>query len=901
MTSCRGRIFGSTPTNPTPNTDLDNEMNPLVTDVEAQPSRWRFSFNKLRRRIGQEANHAKENSGEERPPVPTIIAPAADEVYSTPLPVLSMLVLSITMLGEFLCANVSTPFLLFMVKSFGEYKEDAEVAFWTGILVSAFFMTQFLTSLLWATVAEQHGRRTVLVVSLLGSAVTCAAFGTSTSIQQALCIRLLQGIFAGSVGVARGSVAFVTDPTNEGRAYAILGFCWGFGGVAGAIIGGSFERPAAKWPGIFEDIAIFVQYPYLLPCILAAFITFTGSVLACFLGRDGGPRTGAIRLPDKEGEEEDRHPPIPEEESVPPSPFFDDEEAEAQRIGSIRALGRRVSRKLSGLFTRGGTDPSSSANAVSLAANPVSSSSNLASPQPPVALASPGAAQGRQRTFSRTSRANGSAYGYGGGRNRLGSTSTAATWRVRRPSGTPSMLRRGSSSGAYGSAPNPRGSFGGRAMSGGGSFGGRAMSGGESTYGEMNFAQRLLMANENAVTNIADLWVAAAMNVDNEDPFVSDDEEGHTPGDATGMLVGDGEDRIVDVDMDIGSSIGVVSPGRSSVARTPSAAGTPSFSPGGRRTYSGRQSFSNPDGSPTARRFSSTMPAIFAHSGVRTPPAVIDAQQLLLRAHEDDSALSPHRHAIEDDEEEDGVEGGAAAGLGTIHERRSREATTAEADLFEAEFVDAEKAPSLREQLPMMVIVQYGILALHSTTHDQVFMSYLVSDYESGGLNLNAGHFAQLIALMCLAQIAYQFYLYPNMGPPRGRFSHLAMFRIGSLLFIPSYLTVILYRAFATPDDDGNIIVMAALALSTAVRYAGITFAYTAISILLNYMTPPSAVGYANGIAQSIVSLARCFGPVLGGYLWSVSVQDNPAGYPLGFVVCAAVCGLAVVSSYLIR
>ena len=35
------------------------------------------------------------------------------------------------------------------------------------------------------------------------------------------------------------------------------------------------------------------------------------------------------------------------------------------------------------------------------------------------------------------------------------------------------------------------------------------------------------------------------------------------------------------------------------------------------------------------------------------------------------------------------------------------------------------------------------------------------------------------------------------------------MFRIGSLLFIPAYLTVILYRPFASPDDDGNLILMA--------------------------------------------------------------------------------------------
>jgi len=74
----------------------------------------------------------------------------------------------------------------------------------------------------------------------------------------------------------------------------------------------------------------------------------------------------------------------------------------------------------------------------------------------------------------------------------------------------------------------------------------------------------------------------------------------------------------------------------------------------------------------------------------------------------------------------------------------------------------------------------------------------------------------------------------------------------------------------------------------SAVRYCGITFGYTSIAILLNYselylilylshirflidklliVTPPSTVGYANGIAQSMASLARCIGPVVGGYV----------------------------------
>jgi len=212
-----------------------------------------------------------------------------------------------------------------------------------------------------------------------------------------------------------------------------------------------------------------------------------------------------------------------------------------------------------------------------------------------------------------------------------------------------------------------------------------------------------------------------------------------------------------------------------------------------------------------------------------------------------------------------------------------------------------ERPASGLSQLPVVIIFQYGLLALHNTTHDQIFLSYLVSKYKAGGLGLDPGHFAQLIALMCLAQIVFQFYLYPNIGPPLGRFSHLAMFRIGCALFIPSYLSVVLYRHFATPDNDGSLLIMILLSISTATRYCGTTFSYTSIAILLNYMSPPHVVSLSNGMAQSIASLARFIGPVFGGYLWSVSVQDNPNGYAFGFYVCTAVCALSILHSFTIR
>jgi len=622
---------------------------------------------------GPEDDEASPKSTSDRPPIPTM-TPSSGEVYTTPLPTLSMIVLSITMLGEFLCANVSTPFLLFMVKGFAGINGEAEVAFWTGIIVSTFFLTQFITSLLWATVAEKHGRRAVLIISLLGSALTCLIFGTATNLQQAITIRLLQGIFGGAVGVARGSITFITDPSNEGRAYAILGFCWGLGGVAGAIIGGAFESPVKKWPGVFQNYPLFATYPYLLPCAIAALITLIGAFLACFLGRDGGPREGAIRLAP---EKVDAHPPIAEEESTLPSPPLDASDRRPSFVMSIRRslLGQRGAEV---------------------------STTGLGSPSA-VPMASAGPRLERTRTFS--SRANGSAYGYSGGyRHRLASNATL-------------NLRKGSI------ASSPRWRRGSNVDS--------IRGGGAEEGNDLNFAQRLLMANENAVTNIADLWVAAAMNADNnEDPFESDTEAGSDgePDSGEQEQVGEEED-VAGTSRTRGrrstphappAPLHLVPSRSSTLGMPPLSSRQPSYP---RRSPLRRTSASvlrSQYGSPTTARRFSVSPSIFAHSGVRTPLAVLDAQQQL-----ENLSVEP---------------------LQPISESRPL--------AMEPEDVESlvEKQPTLASQIPVLIIIQYGMLALHTTTHDQVFMSYLVSDYNAGGLNLNAGHFAQLSKI-----VSYRF------------------------------------------------------------------------------------------------------------------------------------------------
>ena len=214
--------------------------------------------------------------------------------------------------------------------------------------------------------------------------------------------------------------------------------------------------------------------------------------------------------------------------------------------------------------------------------------------------------------------------------------------------------------------------------------------------GETNFAQRLLLANENAVTNIADLWVAAAMDVDNEEPFESDSETESV------TVYPDLADPPVNDDVP------------SLLARTGRLLRrAPSNSPHQRLHKRSSNSFSfcvgrssrRPSTSPTPstpalRHYSPSPIAEQDHNhperfGVCTPPAILDARPFASRS-------------------EDPAGGELLAPI-------------IEAPVTHDSELQSEKSLSLTSQLPLHIIIQYGLLALHTTTHDQVFMSYLLS------------------------------------------------------------------------------------------------------------------------------------------------------------------------------
>lgn len=88
---------------------------------------------------------------------------------------------------DFLQISSLQAYMFFQLKSFDESLTDSEISTQAGILQGAFTAAQFATAVAWGQVADAQwgGRKFVLLVGLLGTAVSCLGAAFSTSFEQA--------------------------------------------------------------------------------------------------------------------------------------------------------------------------------------------------------------------------------------------------------------------------------------------------------------------------------------------------------------------------------------------------------------------------------------------------------------------------------------------------------------------------------------------------------------------------------------------------------------------------------------------------------------------------------------------------------------------------------------------
>ena len=89
-------------------------------------------------------------------------------------------------------------------------------SFYAGLLISAFAFAEALSGMFWGGLSDRWGRKPILLLGCVGTAVSLLIVGFSTSFWMALMGRALGGLLNGNIGVIQTMVGeLVTLPEHE--------------------------------------------------------------------------------------------------------------------------------------------------------------------------------------------------------------------------------------------------------------------------------------------------------------------------------------------------------------------------------------------------------------------------------------------------------------------------------------------------------------------------------------------------------------------------------------------------------------------------------------------------------------------------------------------------------------
>ena len=148
-------------------------------------------------------------------------------------------VLFVVMLGY----GIIIPILPFYIESMGAGGTEL------GLLVASYAVMRLIFGPIWGSLSDRIGRKPVLLVGILGYAVTMVWFGLATRLWMLFAARILSGVL--SSATAPTTMAFIGDSTSEkerGGGMGLLGAAGGIGTIVGPVLGGFLAGDSLATP-----------------------------------------------------------------------------------------------------------------------------------------------------------------------------------------------------------------------------------------------------------------------------------------------------------------------------------------------------------------------------------------------------------------------------------------------------------------------------------------------------------------------------------------------------------------------------------------------------------------------------------------------------------------------------
>lgn len=127
-------------------------------------------------------------------------------------------------------------------------KGEAHGAEMYGLLVATYAAMQFVFAPILGGLSDRFGRRPVILLSLLGSAIDYVAMALSPTLWFLFVTRALNGVSGANMTACAAYIADVTPPEKRAAGYGMMGAAFGIGFVIGPVLGGVLGEHDIRLP-----------------------------------------------------------------------------------------------------------------------------------------------------------------------------------------------------------------------------------------------------------------------------------------------------------------------------------------------------------------------------------------------------------------------------------------------------------------------------------------------------------------------------------------------------------------------------------------------------------------------------------------------------------------------------
>ena len=164
-------------------------------------------------------------------------------------------ILVITAFLNTMGSGVLSPVLPFLVRQY--ISNEHLLAIVVGWLVAVYALCQFVAAPGLGLLSDRFGRRPLLLLCLLGSAIGYALFGLGGALWVLFLGRIIDGLTGGNVSILFAYIGDISTPEERARYFGLFGAAAGLGFIVGPVLGGFASQLSYAAP-VYIAAAIFV-------------------------------------------------------------------------------------------------------------------------------------------------------------------------------------------------------------------------------------------------------------------------------------------------------------------------------------------------------------------------------------------------------------------------------------------------------------------------------------------------------------------------------------------------------------------------------------------------------------------------------------------------------------------